>query len=385
MSSPTDRARFSTALALVLFGCSANGDQVLGDILPQENPIHVDASAPGADSGGACSVSVSTAAHEVGTDLAIYFVIDRSQTMLDPLGNKWDAFTSGFTHFLRTSGIDSLDVGVGYFPAAENPDCARCGRDCGCLANCGCPCDMRMDPRICPRGNLCDPNTYNRADVDIAPVSQNAGALIVSLAQPIFGPPVTRPALEGGLQYATEYAEHNRNERVEVVLVMGGPPSSNDCAPDTVFDCADTAGNSNTKTSVIAFDYSGPALDPIAFRGGGRLYTFDSHRDDISARLTEVVSNLRNEPHCQYDFPQNTPDWNRVHLLIRFPNDAGSVTTRFPDQVKSRQACNGGQGWYYDRPDHPTRIIACDATCSTIHGPPEGNVEISVECAPPPP
>src|SRR5262245_12195329 len=112
MSSPTDRARFA-ALALALIGCGANGDQVLGEILPQDNPIQVDASTPGPDSGGTCSVAVSSAAREVGTDLAIYFVIDRSQTMLDPLGNKWDAFSSGFTLFLRTSAVDNLDIGVG--------------------------------------------------------------------------------------------------------------------------------------------------------------------------------------------------------------------------------------------------------------------------------
>jgi hypothetical protein len=325
-------------------------------------------------------------ARDVGTNLDVFFVIDRSQSMADPMWNKWDAFVSGFSRFLHTSAVDGIGIGVVYYPAMGNPDCSHCSPgECMCLANCGCPCNVR-DPRLCPRVNICDATSYDRADVDIAPVAQNGSALLLSLATPFPGPAVIRPALEGGLEYASEHAEHNRDERVVVVLVAGGPPSSNDCAPNSISDCADAAGNSNTKTSVVAFDYgSGPDLDPVAFRGGGRLYAIDSHRDDVSMRFADVVSDLKNERSCQYDLPQDPIDTNRVSLQIKFATDGGGSSTTIARQVKDRQSCGGSPGWYYDRPDHPTRIIACDSTCGKIHGPPEASVEINVSaCAPPP-
>jgi hypothetical protein len=385
MFSPTDRARLAV-LAFSLAGCGANGDQVLGTIVREDTPISLDAS-PAPDSGGGCSVFGHSDAREIGFDLSVYFLVDRSQTMTDPMGDKWDAFVSGFTLFLRSPTVDGIGIGAGYFPTAGNGDCGQCRPgDCTCLASCGCPCDMRMDPRPCPRTPWCDPNSYDRADVDIAPMPQNGSALLVSLTQLPFGPNVMRPALQGALEFATEHAARNRNERVEVVLVAGGPPYQGECMPNNISDCADAAGSSNTKTHVVAFDYTGSSLDSIAGRGGGRLYTVDHHRDNVSARFADIVSNLRNQPHCQYDLPSDTTDWNRVNLQINFPNDAGTgETTRIVRQVKNRQACNGDQGWYYDDAAHPSRIIACDATCNTIHGPPEGKVETTVGCGAPPP
>ena len=54
--------------------------------------------------------------------------------------------------------------------------------------------------------------------------------------------------------------------------------------------------------------------------------------------------------------------------------------------VKNRESCGGGGGFYYDRPDRPTRIVVCDETCrSKIHGPTDSNVVINVGCSAPRP
>src|SRR5262249_37130703 len=153
-------------LVLALVACGANGDQVLGTILLQDNPIQVDASA--LDSAGACPMFNSYPVRDVGSDLDVFFVIDRSQSMLDSMWNKWDVFVSGFTHFLRSGAVDGIGIGVVYYPAMTNLDCRSCfPRDCICFANCGCFCNMRMDPQVCSRGNICDTSFYDRVDVDI--------------------------------------------------------------------------------------------------------------------------------------------------------------------------------------------------------------------------
>src|SRR5207237_7332373 len=117
------------------------------------------------------------------------------------------------------------------------------------------------------------------ADDDIGPRPQNAGPIATSLAQYPGGPTVIRPALHGALDYATSHAANHRDERVYVVLLAGGPPPTPDpCVSDTIDDAASAAAASNTKTFVVTFDYDsppGPSLEPIATRGGRRLFSFD--------------------------------------------------------------------------------------------------------------
>ncbi len=157
------------------------------------------------------------------------------------------------------------------------------------------------------------------------------------------------------------------------------------CSPDSINDCADAAASSNLKTHVVAFDFNtnGPSLEPVAMAGGGKFYDFASHRDDISMRFAGLVADLKNEAHCHYDLPPNT-DLGRVNLQVTYASDAG-VKLDIVRQVKNRASCGNGAGWYYDRSDHPTRIIACDATCSKIQGASDGSVNITVGCGVPPP
>src|SRR5262245_39728294 len=98
MSSRADRASFAAALAALLgAACGANGDQVLG-FVREKGPIQTDASTPTVDSGGLC-LSTESPGREIAFDLDIYFLIDRSRSMLDPAWDKWDGFFSGFTRF----------------------------------------------------------------------------------------------------------------------------------------------------------------------------------------------------------------------------------------------------------------------------------------------
>jgi hypothetical protein len=341
------RAALGFAVLRCAAGCGASGDQVLGDILPDLPP--------GADSGSqpdappACANFMTWPAHEIGFDLDIYFLIDRSNSMVDPLGDKWDLFVSGFTRFLHSNTANGVAIGVGYFPARQ-------------------------------RGSMCDPNTYERADVDIGPMPENAGAIAMSLGPyplgPPFGPTVMRPALHGALDYATSRAAYHRDERVYVVLLAGGPPTP-ECPSDTIDDVASAAAASNTKTVVVTFDYdnNAPSLEPIATRGGGGLFSFDAKSEDVEPRFVSLVDQLRAERHCDYDLPQGAVT-DRVKLEITLPSDGGSATT-FSYPVKNRDDCSDSLGWYYDRADRPTRIVACPKACEKIQGPPEATVSIT--------
>jgi hypothetical protein len=378
------RAARSFAALVCAAGCSASGDQVLGNIRPEPPPVP-DASASH-DAAAACTSFMSSEARETGFDLDIYFTIDRSSSMADRFGDKWDLFVSGFTRFLHSSSADGVGIGLGFFPSPTNQDaCNRCPpRDCGCLASCGCPCDAMMNPRPCQRGPICDPDTYDQADVDIATIPGNAGALATSLSPFPFGPTVMRPALRGALEYTGFFTANHKDDRVYDVLVAGGPPSTDICAPDTVDDVANVAAASNTRTFVVAFDYQGPSLDLVADKGGGRLFSIDPRAEDVALRFASLVQELRAEGHCDYEIPQGV-DFGKVNVEITLPDDAGTATTFVSYQVKNRDACGASLGWYYDRSDRPTRIVACPAACRKIHGPPEATVVLKTGCPTLPP
>src|SRR6476619_5167858 len=112
MSSRAERNLvIGAALALACqIGCGANGDQVLGDILPQPD-IRIDASPPPSD-GGVCLSPDKSSGREIASNLDVYFVIDRSMSMVDPFGDKWDGFASGFTRFLHSDGANGVGIGL---------------------------------------------------------------------------------------------------------------------------------------------------------------------------------------------------------------------------------------------------------------------------------
>jgi hypothetical protein len=376
------------AMALA-HGCTASGDQVLGSIRQEPGPIRADAAPRGPDASGPCISGTSYPGHEIGQDLAIYFTIDRSaQSMLDPTGDKWDELVSGLTSYLHSNAANGISIGIDYFPASGPDGCSRCPpRDCGCLAACGCPCDQHGNPRNCQRGGWCESSSYRAPDVEIDPMPQNGSALAGSLfAQIPFGPTTIRPALRGALDYTAAYAATNPRERVIEVLIAGGPPF--ECGPASVSDCAEVAASSNTRTYVVEYDYSGPSLEPIAIRGGGKRFQFESRDRDIERRFAELVAELRDRPHCEYDLPSTSDfDLGRINVEFTVAAGAGSGVPTTLFQVDGREACNGGPGWYYDRPDRPTRIVMCEDTCRRIHGPTEASVNIKIGCptVPPPP
>ena len=105
-------------------------------------------------------------------------------------------------------------------------------------------------------------------------------------------------------------------------------------------------------------------------------------------KFASVLENIRREPHCEYEVPSGSGiDFGKITLEVTLTADAGwgplMKLQVYP--VKNRDACGNGGGWYYDRSDRPTRIIACDDTCRKIHGATESSVVINVGCSAPRP
>ncbi len=82
-------------------------------------------------------------------------------------------------------------------------------------------------------------------------------------------------------------------------------------------------------------------------------------------------------------------DLPKVTLDLTQPAvDAGTLreTTTHYARLVSREQCGSAPqgGWFYDRNDNPTRIVACDNLCKAIRSP---GVVVSIGggCSAPPP
>ncbi len=85
---------------------------------------------------------------------------------------------------------------------------------------------------------------------------------------------------------------------------------------------------------------------------------------------------------CEFDIPPppDGEEFDRDEVNVEF--DDGSGNTLQIGRVESPGECGMVQdGWYYDNPDNPTRIIVCPQTCDTIQGFDNASIAVKFGCA----
>ena len=64
-------------------------------------------------------------------------------------------------------------------------------------------------------------------------------------------------------------------------------------------------------------------------------------------------------------------------LAKRVTASDGLVQVIYPSRAS---ACGDDQGWYYDDPSAPTKIVLCNATCDLINADPTAEIDIVLGC-----
>ena len=111
-------------------------------------------------------------------------------------------------------------------------------------------------------------------------------------------------------------------------------------------------------------------------------------RETIST--TEIVTEtVQDTLECEWQIPPPTDPEEGIELdLVNLSlSIAGGPATNV-GKVGSAEECAltvGGEGWHYDDPSNPTRIIACPNTCTTITGAELPVVNILLGCPVEPP
>jgi hypothetical protein len=81
--------------------------------------------------------------------------------------------------------------------------------------------------------------------------------------------------------------------------------------------------------------------------------------DEIRAQVIE----------CEFVIPDPTSGDPFDPTKLNISYDAGGMgMPQDIPQVASLNDCAGGNGWYYDNPAAPTKVLLCPALCQTVQG-----------------
>ncbi len=320
--------------------------------------------------------------------LDMYLLVDKSGSMSD--AGKWGAVTGAIGDFVQLPESDGIGVGLGFFPIppANPPTTSACATD----ADCGAygPCVPFIPTSFCEAvgpipgflTDSCVKDDYDEPLVPIGPLPGNSSAIASALASqgPNGGTP-TSPALEGAIDYAQGWAMNNPARLVLVVLATDGVPSG--CNPNRVETVAARAKEGydqspSVKTFVIGVGNELATLDLIAKEGGTDQALVISGGPNTGQEFLDALNVVRGAVSCKFQIPvpaSGTPDPGQVN--IGWTPEGGEV--EILPGVGDSGSCQGGNGWYYDDPNAPNRIILCPASCDLVENT-KGTVEVVLGC-----
>jgi hypothetical protein len=107
---------------------------------------------------------------------------------------------------------------------------------------------------------------------------------------------------------------------------------------------------------------------------------------DYSGVFGNIAKGLVTKLGCEFAVPKST-DGSAVDptkVVVQYTPGGGA--TKPLTQVTDASKCGSvADGWYYDDPAAPTKVVFCPSTCATAGADTDGKVEIALGCQAPPP
>jgi hypothetical protein len=310
----------------------------------------------GTGGGDACSADTSDSS-SIPSD--IFIMLDKSGSMNCPAADsncemppnpithptRWEAFTMAVSGFVSSPAANGIGVGIGHFSA----------------------------------GSGCDVATYARPDVPIAALPGNAGAInnAVMALMPGSNTP-TVPALQGALQYATQYTQNTPGRAASVVFITDGLPNGCNSTIPAAAMAAQNAfmGTPSIKTYVIGLGNTAN-LDQIALAGTGNATHYFPATGDVTTALVNALTKISGAVTCDYVIPMNgMVDPLNVNIQVT----PGGGMTQQVGYVGSAAMCTAMGGWYYDNPTKPTKVTLCPQTCDPLKATANSKVQVLYGC-----
>jgi len=310
----------------------------------------------GTGSGGDGGISFANAPDGGGSDLAqcatstatpnpvpvsLVFIFDKSGSMNDD--SKWTSCETGLTSFFGDNASAGLSASLQFFPLS----------------------------------NECNVAGYAAPAVSMRALPDSTSFAAAMNANEPGGNTPTLPALKGAIQYAQSVQNANTGGKVAVVLVTDGEP--NDCSSTVSAVASEAASASSTiPTFVIGIGNTGN-LDAIAQAGGTSAATIVSTNNpqQTSQDFETALNAIRGITlACEYQIPAppqgETFDESKVNVV--YTPQGGQ-----PETLTYDQNCTGTDGWHYDDPSNPKKIILCSSTCDDVQKQ-SGTIKIVTGC-----
>lgn len=328
-----------------------------------------------------------------------------AQTLDCPTLSRWDLTSAALTAFFQSPQAADLNVALRFFP----DDVAGCtgfsgqggfggppqggppgGADAG-TADAGTSTDLD-----------CDIPTCAKPLVDIAPLladpaptdSHEAALVAAVMSSTPPGPEMPQPnpatptyaALGGAEQWATAYQMAHPEGQAVVVLVTDGEPYGCDTNIDHISQLAEDANMSaGVLTYVVGLTGSSEdGLNQIARSGGTDMAYFVSDGNGATDQLLQTLISIKGMAlSCDLDVPMNDERGMEIDPhLINVNYTSGSGMPQELGYVGSAAECGSDLAWYFDNPTNPTKILLCDAACTTVKADQMATLEILAGCQP---
>lgn len=238
----------------------------------------------------------------------------------------------------------------------------------------------------------CEASTYAAPAVGVGPLPEQAEALreALSLLSPV-GETPTGPALRGACEYARGFrASSPQHEMVLLLLTDGRPeaPSAcrggaGSCCPsldDAVLAAEECRAGAGIETFVLGVGPLLGNLEQIAVAGGTeRAYLVQG--GDVGAEVLAALNRIRGDAAipCELELPEPPPGEALEFDAVNLDYAANECEPTPFYAVQSAADCGDEDGWHYDNPNAPQRVLLCPTSCDRVSGP-GGNLYFSVGC-----
>ncbi|MBI2394315.1 MAG: VWA domain-containing protein [Deltaproteobacteria bacterium] len=361
-------ARSLVVLAALSLGCAVPKDSGEDLVSPDGGGIHADVGSfdapvdtPAIDPDAACAKSTETA---TVTPASLYVMFDKSSSMGPTVtSTKWVGARKGMEAFVKDGSSTGLRVALNFFPRPVD-------------ATPVCESAAYMAPRV----------PYDFLPANAAPIL----AAIDAEKPDGFGTPMY-PALGGALRKAMDDLKTRPGEAGAVLLVTDGTPEgpATSCAgvnPEDPAVIAALAAKAVAEFGIKTFVVGLPGVNvgianQIAAAGGttAAVLAIPTSTKPIEESFREALAAVRGKAlSCDLALPTSVIKGEVSFGLVNVLYSKGGAP---PAQTLSQDpTCASGEGWRYDDPSKPTKILLCPKTCEAVRGDPKAKVEILLGC-----
>jgi hypothetical protein len=218
------------------------------------------------------------------------------------------------------------------------------------------------------------------ADPAPADTQENALVSAINLIDPSGATPISA-ALEGALQFSSEYVAQNPTHKAVAILVTDGEPNGCQEGIGAISNIAAGGLAEGIITYTIGLQGSNTGdLQTIAQAGGGASFVVGN--GNTQADLLAALQAIQGEQlACEFGIPEPTNGQPLDPQLVNVGfTPGGSTDEQLLGNVANEAACGNGESWYYDNPADPTLIILCPAACTKVQNDDAGTIKVKVGC-----